>query len=181
VTNDARRQVFQGILWFGPDCNPKVAIVKGQPGDKPITIMSHDLLLHERVYAAYGDKRLFRYGIDTIDVRNRLFFYGMFPMAAESQLAHWLVRKTGDMVSHVGICRMAQFIKQHSIHLENWCYVEDDLFRPENKGYDVYGTPPDEAVKAIIRSATVEAPKLTRAQKSQNRTSVFQSKHFLPG
>jgi hypothetical protein len=153
VKNEARTQRFQGVLWFGTERNPIITVLEGQPGDKPINVQGYDLLLHEGKYAAYGDKRLLRYEIDTINGSNKLFFWGLFPMGAEGSLVRWLVKKTGDMVSNEGIIRMARYVRRNPTALVGWCNVEDDLFRPENKGYELYGPPTEEATKAIIRAA----------------------------
>ena len=98
LENEARSQRFQGILWFGTELNPSLTILEGQQGDKPINIQGYDLLMHEGKFAAYGDKRLLRYQIDTINSTNKLLFSSLFPMGAEGLLVRWLVKKTGDMV-----------------------------------------------------------------------------------
>jgi len=154
LQNEARTQLFQGFLWFGTDRNPSITILKGQPGDKPINVQGYDLLLHEGNYAAYGDKRLLRYEIDTINATNKLLFCSLFPMGSEGLLVRWLVKKTGDMVSNEGIIRMARFLKRNPTALASWCNVEDDLFRPENKGYEIFAEPPKESMRAILKAAT---------------------------
>lgn len=154
LENAARSQRFQGILWFGTELNPSLTILEGQQGDKPINIQGYDLLMHEGKFAAYGDKQLLRYEIDTINSTNKLLFSSLFPMGAEGLLVRWLVKKTGDMVSNEGILRMARFIKRNPTALVGWCNVEDDLFRPENKGYELFGEPPQESASAIIKAAT---------------------------
>lgn len=158
VQNDARSQQFQGICWFGTDRYPKVVVVKGQQGDKPIAVNGYDVLGHtpsaDGMYAAYGDKRLFRYTIDAVDTNNRLFFYSLFPLGAEGLLARWLVRKGGDMVSHEGVLLMAKYIQKYQSVLDGWCIIESDLFQKENFGYEVFSEPTPSALKQILKSAS---------------------------
>lgn len=150
LQNEARTQLFQGILWFGPERNPTVTIMKGQPGDKPISVQGYDLLHYDGTYAAFGDKRLFRYGIDNVDPGNKLFFYSLFPLGAESMLIRWLIRKTGDMMSHESILEMAKHLRAHPNLLNCWCNVEEDRFRPENKGYEVFAEPQPDVLKKLM-------------------------------
>jgi len=153
LQNEARVQLYQGVAWYGTEYRPTVAILKGQPGDKPINVQGYDMLLHEGSYVAYGDKRMFRYGIDTVDFNNRLFFYSIYPMGAEGHLIRWLIRKTGDMVTNDGILQMSRNLKQCPSLLFNWCNIEADLFRPENKGYEIFSEPPEHVLRELMNPA----------------------------
>jgi hypothetical protein len=154
VRNDATSQTFQGLSWFGSDSRPLVTIVKGQPGDKPITVSGYEILCHDGCLVSYGTKNLLRYTIDNIDPHNQLFISNPAPGAAEGLLARWLVRKGGDMVTNDGILRIMDFIRRNATVLSGWCTVEEDLFIPDNKGYLIFGEPPADVLKTILKSAT---------------------------
>jgi len=152
LQNEVRTQLFQGIMWFGSsDHDPSLTIVKSQTGDKPINVQGYNLILHEGNYASYGDKRLLRHGLDAVDTNNKLLFFSLFQFGAESQLARWLVRKTGDMVSNEGVLRMAQFIRRNPDHVTGWCSILSDLFRPESQAYEAFNEPSDADLRAIIK------------------------------
>ena len=159
LQNEVRTQLFQGIMWLGSsDHDPSLVIVKGQTGDKPINVQGYDLILHEGNYASYGDKRLLRHGLDAVDTNNKLLFFSLFQFGAESQLARWLVRKAGDMVSNEGVFRMAQFIRRNHDHVTGWCSILSDLFRPESQAYEAFNEPSDADVRAIMKCGMVRLP-----------------------
>jgi len=165
VQNEARAQKFHGRLWFGEnDHSPKLAILAGDPGDKPINIQGYDLLGTEvgtefgkpRLYVSYGDKRLQRHEIDQLEAGNRLLFWGLAPLAAESALARWLVRGSGDMVSNKGIVKIAQYIQRTYGQRASRCYggwfnILSDLFRPHVHAYEVFSKPETKELNAILR------------------------------
>jgi hypothetical protein len=154
LQNEARTQLFQGVMWFGGERNPTITIMKGQPGDKPISVQGYDLLEYDGTYAAFGDKKLFRYGLDTIDPGNRLFFYSLFPQGAENALMRWLVRKTGDMVTNQAILDMANHFRSHPDLCNGWCNVEQDRFNPENHAYELFAEPQPPVMKKLMAVAT---------------------------
>jgi hypothetical protein len=179
LQNAARSQQVQGLVWIGELRYPLLTIVKLNPGEKPINIEGYDLLLSEDGYAAYGDKRLLRYTMDTgIDAKNRLLFFGTGPGGAEGRLAMWLARKGGDTLSNGGILQISHFIQNQSQIpapgkanvLLGWCGQESDLFQPENKAYLVYAEPPPDVLRSILRTAQ-ENGKATPRKKRATTTA----------
>ena len=155
VQNTARSQQYQGVVWFGELRRPHLTIIRTNQGEKPVTVEGCDLLLHEGNFAAYGDKKLLRYTIDSeVDADNRLLFFGLFPGWAEGNLARWLVRKSGDNFTNLGILKIARYLQSNPDSLQGWCQRQDDLFQKKNHAYLVYAEPSPEALRKILKVAT---------------------------
>lgn len=156
VQNSARSQQFQGIVWFGEVRRPLLTIVKTNLGEKPIAVDGCDLLDHAGGFAAYGDKKLLRYTMDTaIDTQNRLFFFGLFPGWAEANLARWLMRKIGETVTCETLTEIGRQLSEDAELLKGWCEAEQDAFQESNRGYLIFAEPPDPVVKEIRKAATL--------------------------
>jgi hypothetical protein len=154
VQNAARTQQYQGVVWFGELRRPFLTVIRTNQGEKPVTVEGHDLLLHEGNFAAYGDKKLLRYTIDSeIDPSNRLLFFGLFPGWAEGNLARWLVRKSGDNFTNAGILKIARHLQSNPDSLQGWCQRHDDLFQKKNHGYLIYAEPSLETLRKILKVA----------------------------
>ena len=107
--------------------------------------------MHEGNYAAYGDKRLLRYEIDTINSTNKLLFSSLFPMGAEGLLVRWLVKKTGDMVSNEGIIRMARFLKRNPAALVGGAMLRTTFSGRRTRATRFLQSRRKESVRAILR------------------------------
>lgn len=155
VSNSIRNQQFLGVNWFGDTDRPSFVLVRIRTGEQPMPVQGYELLGHERQHAAYGDKALFRYALDSgINKSSELLFPSFLPTMGAGLLALWLVRKSGEQLTYQDTLKIKQFILDQPEVLNEWCRLERDLFNPDNQGYRVIAEPPPAVLRTLLNAAT---------------------------